>query len=118
MMINSFQIVTENKSLYQRQIINLPIENISKRVVFELRYLYATDKWYFSFFDAQSGNPLCTYVPLVASYEYMDNLLEPFTHKRIGWLVCFPVVDEPTSVNPTKNNLAEFAIVWGDTLDG
>ena len=103
--------------LYQRQVMNLEIGNTARRVIFELRYLDATDKWYFSLFDAQTGKPICTYVPLVASYEYMNNLLEPFTHKGIGWMVCFPVVDEPSSVNPQKGNLNEFAIVWGDTLD-
>lgn len=116
--MNTFRFVLDDKTLYQRQIVNLPIGGMSKRIIFELRYLYATEMWYFSFFEAQSGKPICTYVPLITSYEAMNNLLEPFTHKGIGWLVCLPVVDEPSSVNPTMNNLSEFAIVWGDTLDG
>lgn len=115
--MNSLHIIPEPNLLYQRQVINLEFEKGTKRVVFELRYLFRTDKWYFSLFDAQTSAVICSYVPLVASYEYMNNLLEPFGHKNIGWLVCFPVVDEPSSEDPTQYNLSEFAIVWGDTLE-
>ena len=115
--MKALQIIPESNSLYQRQIINLEVDGKAKRVVFEFRYLYKTEKWYVSLFDAQTGNPICTYIPLIASYEYFNDLFEPFSYKNIGWLVCFPIVDNPTSENPTQDNLSDFAILWGDKIE-
>ena len=115
--MNALNIILNPDLLHQRQVINLNVQGKAKRVVFETKHFDITDKWYVSIFDAQSGQPLCTFVPLIASYDMMINLLEPFAHKRIGWLFCVPVVDEPSSEFPRRNNLGEFTLFWGDELE-
>ena len=111
------KITPEPNVLYQQQVLNLTVNKKTTRVIFELRYLFRTDKWYVSLFDAQTGAPLCTYIPLVSSTIQLNNLLEPFSYKNLGWLACIPIVDEPSTENPSKNNLSEFAIVWGDSFE-
>ena len=115
--MNTSRINVEPSMLYQRQVLNLTVEGKTKRTIFELRYLYKTDKWYISLFDAQSGNPYCLYVPVIASDKLLDNLLEPFAHKRIGWMACIPLGDGPSTGNPTRYNWDEFGLVWGDSFD-
>ena len=111
------QIMTTPSALYQQQVINLGSGDLSRRVIFELRYFYKTDKWYISMSDAQTGETICTCVPVIASYSFYINLLEPYYHKGIGWIMCVPVVDEPSSENPGRNNLDEFALFWGDEFE-
>lgn len=115
--MNVLQIQLDPTSLYQRQVLNLTVEGKTKRVIFETRYLEITDKWYVSVFDAQTGDPYCTYVPLIATYDTMVDLFEPFVHKRIGWLMCQVLADSPSSENPGKDNLDEFGLYWGDSLE-
>ena len=83
----------------------------------ELRYLNEPQLWYLSIFDAASGESYCRYVPLIASYRYLNDLMKPFQHKNIGSIYCVPAVVSPSSTDPGLNNLGEFEIVWGDTDD-
>ena len=115
--MNTLHIILDPSTLYQRQVLNLTVEGKTKRVIFETRYLEGTDKWYVSVFDAQTGSPYCTYVPLIASYDIMVDLFEPFAHKRLGWLMCLALADSPSSENPSKDNLNEFGLVWGDSFE-
>ena len=115
--MNLIKITPEPNLLYQQQVMNLTVGKKTTRAVFELRYLHRTDKWYVSFYEAQTGAPICTYIPLIASTIELNNLLEPFAYKDIGWLACIPIVDEPSTENPSKDNLSEFAIVWGDSYE-
>ena len=113
--MNNMFIYVDPTIYYQRQIINFPIGDETKRVIFETRYLEATDKWYISLYNAQDGSPICLYIPVIATYEEHHNLFEPYIHKRIGWLVCYCLVDDPSSENPSKDNMGEFGFFWGDT---
>ncbi len=88
----------------------------SKRVRLELRYLAAPEKWYISRYEAQTGNPICLYVPVVASYNELNDLLEPYAYKNIGSMVCVPLVDQPSSPDPTLNNWEEFALCWSENF--
>jgi len=104
-------------SLYQAITMNLQIGEDTKRVSLELRYMEKTDLWYMSLYDLQTDEIYLSYVPLLASYggKY-NNLWKPFSYKEIGFLVCYPKSDSPTTENPSKDNLSEFEIVWGDGL--
>lgn len=109
------EITTRPESLWQSSTIVLPFENEPKRVNFELRYLSKTDLWYMSLTDVQSGEIYFTYVPLLASStDGPNNLWEPFWYSRIGALVCFPIVDNPKTQNPSRDNLGEFTLMWSD----
>ena len=114
--MNLLEIILDPETLYQRQTFNIDVGSESKRITFELRYLFKPGKWYFSFYDAQSSEPLCTYVPLVASYGQINDLLEPFGYKDIGHMACIPAVDEPSSQDPGQYNLSEFRLIWGDSF--
>jgi len=111
------QIEPIEDSLYQSIIVTLPIGDEGVRVDFELRYMEKTDLWYMTVTDLQTKESYLRYVPLIASYNgKLNNLWLPFSHKRIGDLVCVPLSDNPSTENPSKDNLSEFAIVWGDDL--
>ena len=108
------QIEVNPESLWQSQTLILPGKE-TMRVNFELRYLPKTDLWYMSMTDVQSGKSYFRYVPLLATRsDYPTSLVEPFWHEGIGVILCLPLTDNPTTENPSKDNLNEFAIVWGD----
>ena len=85
----------------------------------ELRYINANRRWYITIIIASTGECLCRYGPLIASYygNALNDLLAPFSHKHIGSMYCIPKIASPSSENPGLNNLGEFEIVWGDTDD-
>lgn len=109
------QIVPIKDSLYQDLTLNLPIGKENLRVVLELRYLEKTDRWYMSLFDVQRNHTYLLNVPLLSSIAGgPNNLWEPFAHKFIGRIYCFPSSDNLKTENPSKENLSEFIILWSD----
>ena len=114
MTILSIPITSE--TLYKILTFNVVIGKNTKRFRMELRHLTYTDKWYISIFDAQSGEAYCRYVPVVASYNALNNLIALFAYKDIGWMACIPKISKPSSADPQEDNIDQFEIVWGDTL--
>ena len=92
----------------------IPIDGEQRRVFTELRYLEATEKWYLTMVDAESGESYFRYVPIISCYDEMNNLVLPFSYKGIGIVFCIAMVDNAGSVNPTKDNMNQFAVIWGD----
>ena len=86
----------------------------------ELRYLSAPDCWVISIWDNASSELLINQVPLACSYGELNDLLLPFRHLRegvgIGSLFVLRNRDELSALNPQKNNLTAFSIIWGDTF--
>ena len=104
-------------TMYQIMTMNITVKEQKKRIRLELRYLEAPETWYISVYDAQSGNPICLYVPVISCWDDLNDLFAPYAYKDIGQIVCVPMVDEPSSVNPTKHNWSEFALVWSDDFN-
>lgn len=102
---------------YQAITVELSPYGNARRFRIEVRYLNESDRWYISVFDASTGEAFFRYVPVIASYEHVDNLIGHVYHKNIGCIFCIPIVDNPSSINPGLNNLSEFAIGWSDGLD-
>ncbi len=109
------QINPNYEVLYQEQIFNIQIGTVGRSILFRLRWLEETNRWYFSFYNAQTNESYCTYIPLVASYDHPNDLLKPYEHKIIGHFYCIPKTDHPSSVDPQKDNLSEFYLIWSDT---
>ena len=86
----------------------------------ELRYLSAPDQWVISIWDNATSVLLANQVPLICSYEELNDLFLPFRYIRdgagIGSLFVLRNTDEPSTVNPAKGNLTEFQVLWGDTF--
>lgn len=99
---------------YQGLNIDLPLGEDVKRVSIELLYMEKTDVWVMSLFDLQTKEVYFRSVPLIASYGVMNNLWAPFAHKDIGIFYCVPRTDSPSTENPSKDNLSEFYLIWGD----
>ena len=118
-MIDMKQIALNISPTKRYQIFTLTIDpdGYSLRARVELRYLNEPQHWYISIFNAANGEAICRYVPVIASYGMLNDLMEPFHHKHIGSIYCVPVVAKPSSTNPGLKNLGEFEIVWGDTDD-
>ena len=106
-----------------RQILTLSpvIDGESFRARIEVRYLTGPDVWVISIRNDASGELWVNQIPLISSVGWPNDLLFPFRYKRngkgLGTLLCIPAVDEPSSQDPEKNNLSEFAIMWCDTCD-
>ena len=85
----------------------------------EIRYLPAPDQWVVSIWDHSSGELLVNMIPLVCSYEEVNDLLAPFRFLRggkgLGSLICLRGTDEPSTQDPTGTNLNEFQLIWTDT---
>ena len=86
----------------------------------EIRYLPAPDQWVVSIRDHASGELLVNMIPLICSYGEINDLLLPFRHLRdgkgLGSLLCLRGTDEPSTPDPSENNLTDFQIIWGDSL--
>ena len=85
----------------------------------ELRYLPGSDQWVVSIWDHSSSELLVNMIPLICSYEEVNDLLAPFRFLRdgkgLGSLLCLRAIDEPSTADPTGTNLSEFQVVWTDT---
>ena len=95
----------------------LPIDGEQRRVYIELRYLEETEKWYLTMTDAENGKSYFRYVPIVACYDEVNDLILPFSYKNIGMVFCISMVENPDTVNPAKEDMKQFAVVWGDKFD-
>ena len=86
----------------------------------EFRYLPAPDQWFVSIWDHAAGELLVNSIPLICSYGTVADLLEPFRHLRngagLGTLMCLKDTDNPSTVDPSRDNLTEFQLLWGDSL--
>ncbi len=84
----------------------------------ELRWLSAPERWFLSISDAATGQEYVRQVPLVCSLEYLNDLLLPFQYlflgSGLGSFFCLKAVEHPASVDPGRDNLAEFGLYWGD----
>ena len=59
-------------------------------------------------------------IPVICSYEEINDLLFPFRFlfqgSGIGSLFCLKATESPSSQNPSRGNLNEFQLIWGDIL--
>ncbi len=103
-----------------RQVMDLPVspDGHAFQARVELRWLEAAGKWMLSVSDAVTGESYVNQIPVICSYEELNDLLIPFRwHFQgdgIGSLFCLKAVDQPASPDPGRNNLKEFRILWGD----
>ena len=86
----------------------------------ELRCLPAPDCWVLSIRDHSTGELLVNMIPLICSCGEANDLLLPFRHLRggkgLGTLLCLRGTEEPSTPDPSKDNLTDFQIIWGDSL--
>jgi hypothetical protein len=84
----------------------------------EVRYLPAPDCWVLSIWDQSTGDLLVNMIPLICSYEQINDLLRPFSYLRasqgLGSLFVLRNVDHPSTPDPAGGNLSEFQVLWGD----
>ena len=71
-----------------------------------------------SVWDNSSGELLINQIPLICSYREVNDLFLPFRHLRegqgMGSLFVIRDTDEPATSDPSKGNLTEFSVLWGD----
>ena len=99
--------------------INVQIDGTALQAQIEIRYLPAPDQWFISIWDHSTGELLVNMIPLICSYGDVNDLLEPFRFLRngkgLGSLICLRGTDEPSTPDPTGENLNEFQLIWTDT---
>ena len=100
--------------------VDLAIDGEEFHALAEIRYLPAPDQWVFSVRDHSTGELLVNMIPLICSRGEINDLLLPFRHLRggrgLGTLLCLRGTDEPATPDPSKDNLTDFQIMWGDSL--
>ena len=98
---------------------NLSIDGEEFHAQVEIRYLAAAGQWFVSIWDHSCSELLVNMIPLVCSYEEVNDLLAPFRFLRggkgLGSLICLRGTDEPSTQDPTGTNLNEFQLIWTDT---
>lgn len=106
---------------WQVMTLDVAVDGEEFHVQVEVRYLPAPDKWVVSIWDHAAGELLVNMIPLVCSYGEANDLLLPFRHLRggkgLGSLLCLRATDDPDTADPAKGNLAEFQVVYCDSLD-
>ena len=84
----------------------------------ELRFLPGAGCWVVSIADAITGQVYVPFVPVRCSYGEINDLLFPFRFlfqgKGIGSMFCLRNTERLSSVDPERENLREFLILWGD----
>lgn len=105
----------------KNQRIRTVLEVDGKNIVLfiKLRWHEIAQKWFMSV-DDENENTLIRNVPLVRGESYpTSNLLRQFAHLEIGSAYVVPMVESPSTENPSADNLGmdrEFALIWGDTF--
>ena len=98
------------------------IDGTALHVRFEVRYLSAIDQWVLSLWDNSNGEQWVNMIPLICSHGAVNDLFQPFRHKRdgngIGSLMVLPGMDQPESDDPWEGNLTEFMVIYGDRYEG
>ena len=104
---------------WQVMTLDLSLDGEEFHAQVELRYLPGSDQWVVSIWDHSSSEMLVNMIPLICSYEEINDLLAPFRFLRdgkgLGSMICLRVIDEPSTAYPTGTNLSEFQVVWTDT---
>ncbi len=104
---------------WQVMTLDLKIDGEEFHAQVEVRYLPAPDQWFVSIWDHSSSELLVNMIPLICSYGEVNDLLLPFRFLRngkgLGSLICLRGTDEPSTPDPTGENLNEFQLVWTDT---
>ena len=100
--------------------VDVTIDGTALHARAELRYLSAPDQWVISIWDHAASVLLVSQMPLICSYVELNDLLLPYRYIRdgagIGSLFVLRNTDEPSAVNPSKGNLTEFRVLFGDTF--
>ena len=100
--------------------VDVMIDGTAFHARIEIRYLSAPDQWVISIWDNASSELLVNQIPLICSYEDLNDLLLPFRYLRggagMGSLFVIRNTDEPSTTDPGKGNLTEFQVLYGDTL--
>ena len=101
--------------------LDMVINSVALEARVEVRYLPAPNRWYISVWDHSSGDILVNMIPLVCSYEKMNDLFLPFAYKRggkgLGTLFVLRSVDQPDTPDPSEKNIKQFNVLWGDTYE-
>ena len=84
----------------------------------DLRYLTAPDLWVLSISDAVTARIYVNQIPVICSYGELNDLLFPFRYlfqgRGIGSFFCLKGTDRPSTRDPSRHNLNEFQLLWGD----
>ncbi len=100
--------------------LNLTIDGEDFHAQVAVRYLPAPDQWFMSIWDHSTGELLVNMILLVCSYGEINDLLASFRLLRdgrgLGSLFVLRGTDEPSTVDPAKDNLTEFQVLWSDTF--
>ena len=100
--------------------VDMAIDGAALHARVEIRYLSAPDRWVISIRDNAASVLLINQVPLVCSCGELNDLFLPFRYIRdgagLGSLFVLRNTNEPAVADPSKGNLTEYLLLWGDTF--
>lgn len=109
-----FVLPTFPDSLYQIQTLHVPLASGTRVFRVSLRWHESAALWFLSISDAATGDDLALHIPLRASADAINDLLEPFRHLSIGSLSVFPLTSSAKGKDPEKNDLTDYEIIWAE----
>jgi hypothetical protein len=108
------QIVPLDTSAYQSFSISLQVDGATLTLQLSINYNQLAGYWVMSIADA-NGKPLVSSVPLVGGVWPAGNLLQQFSHLKIGSAYIINA-SGVASDHPNSSNLgSSYVLVWGDT---
>lgn len=115
--MQTFSLSLNPDSPYQAQTLTVSPDGLTQSLRLELRYLAYTGKWYLSIWRMPEGECLLAHVPLVASGQYINDLLDLFGYKGLGSMLCLAQTAALTGVDPALDTLAQYDVLWGDYIE-
>ena len=104
---------------WQVMTLDVELDGAAFHAQVEIRYLPAAGQWFLSIWDHSSSTLLVNMIPLICSRGEPNDLLLPFRHLRegrgLGTLLCLKGTDDPSTPDPSADNLTEFQLIWSDT---
>lgn len=92
------------------------IDGKNRTLFIKLRWHKKISRWMMSVFD-EANNPVLRNIPIVGGFDYPSaDLLYQFYYLGIGHAASFPFEDDPSTENPSYNNLGfgkEWGLGWG-----
>lgn len=116
-----YVILRPSDSLYQSIYLPASPDGHAFQARVDLRYLPGPDQWVLSIADSVTAQVYVNQIPLICSYGRLNDLLFPFRYLfqwiGIGSFFCLKATDHPSTPNPSRHNLSEFQLIWGDRYE-
>lgn len=96
---------------------NIPVDGRNIELKFDIRYNTIAEYWVMTVTDPLTDKVLIDSLPLLTGQYPAANILEQYSHLRIGSAVIVNTSTIDISNEPNDKNLGcDYILIWGDTI--